>query len=663
MYSTTLSPQIAKGFYPERKTSRESKLENFIMNVIGNTTRCFYARVGRFKNIVEHVNAAGSKLKSLSEDELKKEVKLISHDLRTSGLKFNIIVKTFALVREFADRRLGMRHFDVQLIGGWVLLNGMIAEMETGEGKTLVATLPACTAALAGIPVHIITVNDYLANRDASWMKPVYDAFGLSVGVVSQGMSIEERRKAYQCDITYCTNKEIVFDYLKDRLVLGHQPGHIQMRLERLFSSNSRLDKLLLRGLAFAIIDEADSVLIDEARTPLIISGPVDDNYEVKIYHQAMELAEQLKSGEDFNLDYTKRILELTDQGKLRLKQLSESFGGIWSGKHRREELIRQALTAKYLFSRDKDYLVKNNKVQIIDEYTGRLMPDRSWERGLHQLIEVKEGCDITMQNETLARISYQRFFRRYHHLAGMTGTAREVANELWSVYRLNVVSIPTNKPIIRKAYPFRVFKTAEEKWDTIIKRINQLHNSGRPVLVGTRSVESSEYLSSLLSKIGLTHRVLNAKQDKEEAEIIAMAGQKSQITIATNMAGRGTDIRLGDGVKELGGLHVILTELHDAIRIDRQLFGRCGRQGDPGSYEAIISLEDNLFLGYIEKPLGRVVSKFLKTDSSFGFWIGKIFSRFVQRSAQSKHFQMRRDLLKFDESLESAIAFSGRGE
>lgn len=663
MSSLALSHQIAKGFYPERRMSKESKLESFIVSAIGNSTRWLHARPGRFHNIVEHVNSLGDKLKGMSEDDLKKQVEQLSRDLKSSGLKFDLVVQTFALVREFADRRLGMRHFDVQLIGGWVLLNSMIAEMETGEGKTLVATLPACTAALAGIPVHIITVNDYLANRDAGWMKPIYEAFGLSVGIISQGMSIEDRRRAYRCDITYCTNKEIVFDYLKDRLLLGQQPGHIQMRLERLSGSSARLNQLLLRGLCFAIVDEADSVLIDEARTPLIISGPVDNNYEVQIYRQAMELAEKLKSHEDYSIDLSKKTLELTDQGKLYLKQMAEPFGGIWAGKHRREELIRQALTAKNLFSRDRDYLVRNNKVQIIDEYTGRVMADRSWERGLHQLIEVKEGCNVSTQNETLARISYQRFFRRYHYLAGMTGTAREVANELWSVYRLHVVSIPTNKPLMRHACPFRVFKKAEEKWDSIVKKISQLYKLGRPVLVGTRSVAASEYLSNLLNEAGLSHRILNAKQDKEEAEIIAQAGQKSQVTIATNMAGRGTDIRLGEGVKELGGIHVIATELHDARRIDRQLFGRCGRQGDPGSFEAIISLEDNLFVGNLGKPFGRIVSHWVKTGSPFGCWLGKMFSKFVQHSAQSRHFQIRRDLLKFDESMENAIAFSGRGE
>ncbi len=663
MSSLVLSPRIAKGFYPERSASKESRLDSMAVSAVGNITRLLSARPGRFQGIVKRVNALGGLLEGMCEDKLREQAERVRHDVKADGLKFDLVAQAFALVREFGGRKLGMRHFDVQIIGGWVLLNGMVAEMETGEGKTLTATLPACTAALAGIPVHIITVNDYLASRDAKWMMPIYEAFGLRVGVVIHGMSIEDRRNAYRCDVTYCTNKEVVFDYLKDRLLLGQRPGEIQMRLEQLYGDKSRLDQLLLRGLPFAIVDEADSVLIDEARTPLIISGHVDNTFEKQVYQQALKLSEQLESDEDYTIDVSKRTLELTEHGKIHLKELAQPLGGLWAGKHRREELVRQALTAKHLFSRDRDYIVRDHKVQIVDEYTGRVMADRSWERGLHQLIEAKEGCDITIQNETLARISYQRFFRRYHHLAGMTGTAREVANELWSVYRLKVVSIPTCKPLVRQAYPIRIYRKAEEKWYEVVKRIAQLHKQGRPVLVGTRSVAASDYLSKLLTEAGLPHRVLNARQDKEEAEIIAQAGQKAQVTVATNMAGRGTDIVLGPGVKELGGLHVLATELHDARRIDRQLFGRCGRQGDAGSFEAIVSLEDNLFAGYVERPSGLMANRWVNTGSLFGRLAGNMFAAYVQRVAQRKHFQMRRDLLKFDESVESAMAFSGRGE
>ncbi len=663
MSSIALSPGSAKGFYPERKQSTESKLDQAVINTAGNATSWLYARPERFRSIVDHVNVHAETLKGLNEHQLREKADSIRGRIKTEGLTIDLVSRIFALTREFSGLKLGMRHFDVQLIGGWVLLNGMIAEMETGEGKTLTATLPACAAALAGIPVHVITVNDYLARRDAGWMKPVYESFGLRVSVVVHGMSQEERREAYRSEITYCTNKELVFDYLKDRLLFGQQPGHIQMRLERLYGEDKRLDRLLLRGLPFAIIDEADSVLIDEARTPLIISGPVDATCETHLYDEALELAGQLTEGDDFIFDSVKKTLDVTDEGKARLQDLAESMGGLWKSSQHREELVTQALQALHLYEKDRDYLVKDRKIQIVDEYTGRLMADRSWERGLHQLIEVKEGCEVTARNETLARISYQRFFRRYHHVAGMTGTAREVANELWSVYRLKVVTIPTHKPLVRNALQGKVFRNEREKWIAVVNRIKELNEKGRPVLVGTRSVAASEHLSQLLSERGLHHRVLNARQDDEEAEIIAQAGQRAQITVATNMAGRGTDIVLSTGIAELGGLHVIATEYHDARRIDRQLFGRCGRHGEPGSFECIASLEDEILTSFLGKPLGILAKQFVEKDSSLTRWIMKMYIVYAQYVSQRKYYHIRRELLKYDESLEKAMAFSGRRE
>jgi preprotein translocase subunit SecA len=664
MSSLALSPGIAQTFYPQRPASRETALDRVAINLCGNATRQWWARPQRFQAIVARVNDLGEPLKSLSEEGLKKEVAALRQDLRARGFNFDLVARSFALVREFSERRLGMRHFDVQLLGGWVLFNGMVAEMQTGEGKTLVATLPACAAALAGIPVHVITVNDYLAQRDAELMRPVYEACGLTVGIIIQGMGLEERQRAYGCDITYCTNKELTFDYLKDRLVLGgRHPGQIQVRLERLYGSDARLKRLSLRGLFFAIVDEVDSVLIDEARTPLIIAGSGDKTYEGEIFQQALELAQQLQEGEDFTLDHLKKSLDLTESGQMNLEELAQPLEKFWGRRILREELVRQALVALHLFHKDKEYLIRDDKVQIIDEYTGRVMEDRHWEQGLHQLIETKEGCQITQQNETLARISYQRFFRRYLHLAGMTGTATEVANELWAVYRLQVVPIPTNKPMVREAWPARVFPSAREKWKMVSERITQLHGQGRPVLVGTRSVAASEHLSRLLTEAGLPHRVLNARQDQEEAEIIAQAGQKGQITVATNMAGRGTDILLGPGVKELGGLHVIATERHDARRIDRQLFGRCGRQGDPGSYEIVASLDDDILVAFLASLAGRLARRGLKWNASPEGRLGKLLATMAQLMAERKLFHIRRDLLKFDESWEEAMAFSGCGE
>jgi preprotein translocase subunit SecA len=663
MSKPLVSPQIARGFYPERRTSQETKFDAAVISLAGNAARPLLTRYRRLASIVPRVHALSGALSELSDQALREKADTLRRMLQSDGLRLESAAQAFALVREVAGRKLGMRHFDVQLIGGIVLLNGMVAEMATGEGKTLTATLPACTAALAGIPVHVITVNDYLARRDGESMKPVYEALGLSVGIVTHDMSPEDRRAAYRCDVTYCTNKDVVFDYLKDRILMRHRPGHIQMRVERLYRKDARLEKLLLRGLPFAIVDEADSVLIDEARTPLIISGPANNSCEKEGYQQALVAAGQLESVEHYTLEPAKRTLELTERGKERVKELMQPLGGIWTGKYRREDMVRQALMAQHLFIKDQHYIVRDDKVQIVDEYTGRVMADRSWEQGLHQLIECKEGCEITSQNETLARISYQRFFRRYHHLAGMTGTAREVAGELWSVYRLRVVSIPTNKPLVRRAEPFRLYQKAQEKWQAIVNRIAEIHRQERPVLVGTRSVAASEHLSWLLTEAALPHRVLNARQDKEEADIIAEAGRKGGITVATNMAGRGTDIILTQETREAGGLHVLATEFHDSRRIDRQLFGRCGRQGDPGSYEAIASLEDSLFAGYAGKPVGLLARRLVDSGTRFGRFAENSLVVLAQQAAQRKHSQARRQLLKFDDSLESAMAFSGFGE
>jgi preprotein translocase subunit SecA len=421
---------------------------------------------------------------------------------------------------------------------------------------------------------------------------------------------------------------------------------------------------LLLRGLHFGIVDEADSVLIDEARTPLIISAEGNSYDEQSVYQQALGLAKELIPEKDFLVLESERSLEITDQGKARIEEI-----GSWDergliNRKQREELVRQALVALNLFSRDKHYLVKNGKVQIVDEYTGRLMADRSWERGLHQLIEIKENCEVTKRKETQARISYQRFFRRYLRLAGMTGTAREVAGELWSIYRLRVVSIPPNKPLHRDFLPDRIYPTAGQRWETVVETISEMHSTGRPVLVGTRSVAASEHLSRLLSDANLPHRVLNARQDKEEAEIIARAGERAQITVATNMAGRGTDIHLGQGVAQLGGLHVMATERHEARRIDRQLFGRCGRQGDPGTCEAIVSLEDELVTVYVNKFLQWVTGWMLRRSERFiAPWMSKFLLSRAQGRAERLHARMRHDLLKMDEQLGDALAFSGRQE
>jgi len=649
--------------YPEREEPRLKKADRFGAAVGGIFAPWLRPRAGRFKWIVNAVNRCAPEFEQFSDEQILAAGRNLAQKLRQEGFQQGLVARTFALVREAAVRTVNLRHRDVQLVGGAVLLNGMVAEMETGEGKTLTATLPACTLALGGVPVHIITVNDYLAARDAEWMQPVYRALGLTVGTIIHGLDPATRRNAYRCDVTYCTNKEVAFDYLRDRIVLWDRPSLIRLQLERLYGEDSRANQLAMRGLRFAIVDEADSVLVDEARTPLIISSEADGFYDPGVYHQALATAQKLDRGKDFTIT-NERTVELNSAGKDRIAD------AVWQNLEyplniaQRQELVRQALVALYLFDLDKHYLIKDGKVQIIDEYTGRVMADRSWERGLHQLIEVKEDCDITPRKETRARISYQRFFRRYLGLAGMTGTAQEVAGELWSIYRLRVVTIPTNRPLQRTFLPDRILLNAECKWESIVATIAAAHQKGRPVLVGTRSVEASEHLSRLLAEANLAHSVLNARQDQEEAEIIMRAGEQGRNTVATNMAGRGTDIKLGPGVADQGGLHVIATERHDARRIDRQLFGRCGRQGDPGSAEVIISLEDELVEVYIGKALRWTAAVLLRFP---GGPVGRLFGKFLFRRAQRKaerlHGRMRHDLLKMDEQISDSLAFSGRSE
>jgi preprotein translocase subunit SecA len=658
MFSTPLEKVgMPRGAYSERRQPDDGPIEQFCARLVGPAARRLHIRRLDLKTFVQQAQSGA--VKNLDGRRLLETAGELRMRLRQHGLNPEDAAQTFALVRQAAAVTLGKRHFDVQLMGGWIMLNGMIAEMDTGEGKTLTATLPACTAALAGMPVHIVTVNDYLAKRDAGLMKPVYEALGLSVGIVTQGLHPSARRQAYACDVTYCTNKELVFDYLRDCIALGQKTSRIQLQIERLGGQSSRLSRLLLRGLHFAIVDEADSVLIDEARTPLIISRGSDEMLDLRMYQATLSIAAELEQGKDFVIE--ERVIRLTDAGRARIVENDRSCEEWGIGASHREEIFCQALTAQHLMQRDTHYVVKDNKVQIIDEYTGRLMEDRSWEHGLHQFIEAKEGCDITSRRDPISRISYQRFFRRYRRLAGMTGTAREVRGELWSVYRLAVVPVPTNHPSRRRHTGDHIYKAEAGKWQAVVTRVIELHREQRPILVGTRSVASSEHISSLLAAAGIPHRVLNARQDAEEAAIIAQAGEPGRITVATNMAGRGTDIRLAPGVAERGGLHVIGTEHHQARRIDRQLHGRCARQGDPGSYEMIVSLEDELVTAH--GGLWKFLGGRLNRCGAVGPWLGKAALWWAQLAAERLHSRIRRDLLKADARLETALAFTGRFE
>jgi preprotein translocase subunit SecA len=610
------------------------------------------------------VTAAGEDLRRSGTADLGERATELRRRLGAEGLVEDLVVRAFALVREAASRTLGMRPHDEQVVGGFVLLRGMLAEMETGEGKTLTATLPASVAALAGIPVHVVTSNDYLAARDAEIMGPVYRALGLTVASVTASVvDPRARRAAYACDVVYTTNKQVAFDYLRDSLVRGGVRGRLPLELERLRGGEARIDRLLLRGLCFAIVDEADSVLVDEARTPLILSRLAADTGEERVFRQALDLAARLERGRDFRVDDRGREVSLSETGRRFLETLCEELSGPWRGPRRREELVRTALVAVHLFARDRHYLVREGRVEIIDAHTGRTMPDRAFEHGLHQLIEAKEGCAVTGQRETLARISYQRFFRRYLRLAGMTGTAREVAGELRSVYGLEVVRIPTVRPVRRRRDPDETFATAPAKWRRVVDRVLEIHASGRPVLVGTCSVASSEHLSALLDAAKLPHNLLNARQDAEEAEVVARAGERGRITVATRMAGRGTDIRLGPGVAQLGGLFVLATERSEARRIDRQLRGRCGRQGDPGSCAAILSLEDELPALYWPAWLRGALAPLARNGRPLPGWLAKSLMYLPQIAVEARYRRMRRQLQQLDEELGTALAFAGTSE
>ena len=540
----------------------------------------------------------------LGSSAFREEVSRLRALARLGRLEGAELERAFAIAREATVRTLSMRPFDVQIMGAAAMTRGYIAEMATGEGKTLTAALAAAIWAWNGRPVHVITVNDYLVARDAEWNRPLYELLGTRVAHVIHDTTPQERYHAYRAGVVYSTSKELVADFLRDQIQLGPRRSSTSTAVSMLGGEAAR--PCLVPGLFKAIVDEADSLLVDEAVTPLIISNAPDDNVNETLYREALELSNQLKQGRDYAVDRTERKVDLTSRGKTRLHDLADSMQrdeGFWAGRRRREELVTQALVAKECFHKDEQYLIsEDGKIVIIDEFTGRTMPDRSWRAGLHQAVEAKESVTVTSDKENLARLSFQRFFRQYPIMAGMTGTAWESRSELWQIYNRAVVQIPTNKPCIRQQLPLRFFDTADEKWDAVAARVAELHERQIPVLIGTRSVWASEAVSRRLQQRGLPHRVLNARQDKQEAEIVAQAGQLAAITVATNMAGRGTDIHLGKGVVELGGLHVIATEPHGSGRVDRQLFGRAARQGDPGKAQMFACAEDDLLKRHADK-------------------------------------------------------------
>jgi len=579
---------------------------------------------------IARINALEPEMQALDDDAMPKRLADIRATVQ-SGEKTldDVLPEVFALVREASVRVLKMRHYDVQLVGGITLHRGKIAEMKTGEGKTLVATLPVVLNALSGKGVHVVTVNDYLAQRDANWMGQIYTFLGLSVGVILHGLTDEERKAAYDADITYGTNNEFGFDYLRDNMKFYAR-------------------ELVQRGHNFAIVDEVDSILIDEARTPLIISGAAEDS--TALYSRMNELVCRLRKDVDFTVDEKARTATLTDQGTASVERLLGLSNLYDPTNITIQHHVLQALKANYVFRRDVDYIVKDDQVVIVDEFTGRMMPGRRFSDGLHQALEAKERVTVAAESQTLASITFQNYFRMYDKLAGMTGTADTEAVEFSQIYGLEVVSIPPNKPMIRKDYHDLVYRTKREKFNAIVEAIAELYAKGQPVLVGTISIETSELISSMLKKKSIPHNVLNAKHHAQEAEIVAQAGQRGRVTIATNMAGRGTDIVLGPGVIELGGLHILGTERHESRRIDNQLRGRSGRQGDPGSSRFYLSLEDDLMRLFGSDRLSNLMQKLGMEE---GEPIeNKMVSRAIetaQKRVEGHHFEIRKTLLDYD--------------
>ena len=611
-------PNARRAPLPEKVERVESTFDRWC---IGAGARFLNARAmprKRAKAFVDRVLGQAKALTPLRDDELRDALLSVRREMmRELADADETAAAAFALVREMCGRVLGLRHHPCQILGGMVMLNGMLAEMATGEGKTVTAVLPAATMALRGTPVHVVTVNDYLAKRDAEELRPLYAALGLSVGLIVHGLSPDEKRIEYSRDVVYCSNKELAFDYLRDRIALREYRTHALWQIQH--SLGTRAQQPIMRGLHFAIVDEADSVLIDEARTPLIISSERPDEHAA-VYRDAIKVGRTLEVGEHFRFDANAKSVTLTPFGRTALGEAAECKAGILAIPSAREDMMRQCLIALHVFQRDHHYIVSDGKVQIVDEYTGRVMADRTWERGLHQFVELKEGCELSTRRETIARVTYQRLFRRYLKLSGMSGTSAEVAGEMLSIYSLATVRVPTHRPVLRRNLGTTMLATEQEKLGRVVERAIELSGKGRPVLIGTRSVASSETLSRLLLEQGANHALLNARQDAAEAESVSLAGQPGRITVATNMAGRGTDIKLTAESRAAGGLHVILTEFHESSRIDRQLFGRSGRQGDPGTCEAFTAVTDELYVHFLPMWLrGRSVGAELRRTMAQG--------------------------------------------
>ena len=603
-------------------------LEGILKKIFGDPNE---KEIKNIRVIVDKINSLEKDMESLSSANLAAKTSEFKVRLQKGETLDDILPEAFAVVREASRRVTGMRHFDVQLIGGVVLHRGKIAEMRTGEGKTLVATAPVYLNALTGKGVHVVTVNDYLARRDSEDMGRIYKFLGLSVGLIVHDMDVPDRKAAYAADITYGTNNEFGFDYLRDNMVVDE-------------------NQMVQRELNYCIVDEVDSILIDEARTPLIISGPGEKSTE--LYQVLARVVANMEEGEDYTVDEKQKQVAPTEKGIAKAEKML-GIGNLYDNEHGVDysHQIMCALKAKALMHRDRDYVVKDGQVIIVDEFTGRLMFGRRFSEGLHQAIEAKEGVKVERESQTLATITFQNYFRMYKKLAGMTGTAKTEEQEFQKIYNLPVVVVPTNKPMIRIDYPDVIYKTRIAKYKAAVNEIEECHKSGRPVLVGTTSIAQSEELSAMLKRRNIPHNVLNAKYHEKEAEIISHAGQYGAVTIATNMAGRGTDITLGEGVPELGGLHIIGTERHESRRIDNQLRGRCARQGDPGSSKFFLSLEDDLMRLFGSDNIAGIMDKLgMEDDEPIEHSLVTKSIENAQKKVEARNFSIRKHVLEYDD-------------
>ena len=599
----------------------------FIQKLLGNKNA---KEIKRIRSIVEEINGLEPELLSLSDTSLRAKTEEFKARLADGETLDDILPEAFAVVREASKRVLGMRHFDVQMIGGIVLHRGNIAEMRTGEGKTLVATLPVYLNALSGKGVHVVTVNDYLAKRDSEWMGRLYNFLGLSTGLIVAGLDYDQRKQSYGADITYGTNNEFGFDYLRDNMVV-------------------HADQMVQRPLNYAIVDEVDSILIDEARTPLIISGPGERSTER--YYELAKVVPHLVKDEDYTIDEKQKTIAPTEEGIAKVEKMLQIENLYDSSNLELNHLLSASLRAYAMMERDKDYVVKDGEVVIVDEFTGRLMFGRRYSDGLHQAIEAKEGLRVERESQTLASITFQNYFRMYEKLSGMTGTAKTEEQEFNNIYGLEVYEIPPNKVLARVDMPDLIFKTKDAKYRAVVRDVVERHKTGQPILVGTTSITQSEMLSDMLTKAGIPHNVLNAKHHEQEAEIVANAGQRGMVTIATNMAGRGTDISLGEGVAELGGLHILGTERHESRRIDNQLRGRSGRQGDNGSSQFFLSLEDDLMRIFGADNIAGMMDKLgMEEDEPIEHsLITKSIER-AQKKVENHNFNIRKYILEYDD-------------